>query len=45
MLVPSSGGNYENDVEEKQEVNFKHLFSTGISKAMDYPISTACHLA
>ena len=44
-LVLSRDGNYENDVGEKQEVNFEHLFSTGISKAMAYSISTACHLA
>lgn len=36
-LVPSRDGNYENDVEEKQEVNFEHLFSFGISKAMAFP--------
>lgn len=33
-LVPSRDENYKNDVEQKQEVNFKHLLSTGTSKAM-----------
>lgn len=36
-LVPSRDGNYENDVEEKQKVNFEHLFSIEISKAMTSP--------
>jgi len=44
-LVPSRDGIYEDDVEEKEKVNFEHLFSIGISKAMAYPISTACCFA